>query len=71
LGLFKALRLPEEFWLCRNLSKHFRIIWQNSYQGGGQDIGVEHVKFQKIDQDMIKPKFYRKQEWTYLDLVTT
>jgi hypothetical protein len=30
---------------------------------------VEHVKFQKMGQDLIKPKFYRKQDLTYFDFV--
>lgn len=27
--------------------------------------GTEHVKFQKLGQDMVKSKVYRKQEWTH------
>lgn len=31
--------------------------------------GMKHVKFQKMGQDMVKLNFYRKQEWTCVDLV--
>lgn len=49
---------PEEFWLHRNLAEQSKIIWQNvlSYQG------VDHDKFQKMGEDLVKFTFYRKQE---------
>ena len=58
-------------WLYRNVAEHVKIIWQDIlfYEDGGQSIGLEHVRFQKMRQDMVKSKFYRKQEWTYVDLV--
>lgn len=56
----KARARFQEFWSHRNLAEPFKIICQNisSQQSGG----VEHVKFQKMGQDMVKPKFYRKQK---------
>lgn len=32
---------------------------------------MEHVKFHKMGKDMLKFKFYRKQEGTYFDPVTS
>ena len=44
--------------VCGKITEHLKCIWQNilSYWGGGQFIvrvvGVEHVKLQKMGQDM-------------------
>lgn len=58
----------KSFWLHRNLVESFKIICQNisSQQSGG----LEHVKFQKMGQDMVKLKLCRKLERIYFDLIT-